>query len=221
MSVTVSPKKPVTLCVFAHPDDEAFGPAGGIAILAQTEDVYLVCVTDGNDPGTEDDLTQTRQQELAKSAQTLGIKKVFTFDYSDGGICNSAYHDIADRIAKLCQKLQVQRLLTFEPRGVSGHIDHIALAMICSFVFEKLSQLNEVWYFCISAEERAMIPDYFIYFPEGYQQSDVDLVLNISPVWNQKVQSIKCHQSQKKDMELVLKVKQQLPPEEYYLVKKR
>lgn len=221
MSRIPSTNRPVTLCVFAHPDDEAFGPAGAIATLAATDDVYLLCVTDGDDPGVDENLTSVRRSELEKSAAILGIKKVIHLDYADGGICNSAYHDIADRISHLCQQLQPHRLLTFEPRGVSGHLDHIGLAMISTFVYEHLPMIREIWYFCISAEERALISDYFIYFPDGYQSSEVDLVLDVAQVWEQKIAAIRCHRSQKKDMQTMLKAKQHLPHEEFYLIKKK
>ena len=39
--------KPVVVAVFAHPDDEAFGPGGTLAVLSKTHDVYIITVTGG------------------------------------------------------------------------------------------------------------------------------------------------------------------------------
>jgi len=69
--------------------------------------------------------------------------------------------------------------------------------------------------------------DYFIYFPPGYTKKEVDIVVDISKYWNLKIESIKAHQSQKKDVERVLNLLRLgnflrfLPKEEYFLVLKR
>lgn len=62
------------VAIFAHPDDEAFGPAGTLAKLSQTHDVYLICVTRGNANGNAS-LGKIRTKELKQSANILGIKK--------------------------------------------------------------------------------------------------------------------------------------------------
>jgi len=36
------------VAIFAHPDDEAFGPAGTLAKFAETNTVYLLCATKGH-----------------------------------------------------------------------------------------------------------------------------------------------------------------------------
>lgn len=39
------------VCVFAHPDDEAFGPGGTIAKFSKTHAVYILCITRGEAVG--------------------------------------------------------------------------------------------------------------------------------------------------------------------------
>lgn len=52
------------VCVFAHPDDEAFGPSGTITLESQQRDVYIIKTTDGHDPtNPSDDLVARRQHE--------------------------------------------------------------------------------------------------------------------------------------------------------------
>ena len=88
--------------VFAHPDDEAFGPGGTLASFAKERDVYTICVTNGdagqNSSGKTKELAQIRRDELLASAEVLGIKKVFFLDYKDGTLCNNLYHEIAGKI---------------------------------------------------------------------------------------------------------------------------
>ena len=51
------------VCIFAHPDDEAFGPAGSIAKFASERDVYIICVTNGD---ADDKLTGKLKNELLR-----------------------------------------------------------------------------------------------------------------------------------------------------------
>ena len=74
-----------TVCIFAHPDDEAFGPSGTIAKFADEGEVFLICVTNGNDKNNgERELIKIRDQELHESSKILGVKKVYCLKYADG-----------------------------------------------------------------------------------------------------------------------------------------
>src|SRR3989344_5955519 len=130
------------VCIFAHPDDEAFGPGGTIAILAKNYKVFIICVTDGdagkNSSSQARELGELRKEELLASAKVLRVRKVFFLGYKDGSLNNNLYHQLAEKLTKHLAILKPVTLLTFEPSGVSGHIDHIAVSMITSFVFEKL-----------------------------------------------------------------------------------
>jgi LmbE family N-acetylglucosaminyl deacetylase len=68
---------------------------------------------------------------------------------------------------------------------------------------------------------RAESDDYFIYFPPGYSEAEIDLQINIEPVWETKVKAMHCHQTQIKDIRNILKHQQSLPKVEHFLIKKR
>lgn len=213
--------KPV-LCIFAHPDDEAFGPGGTIALLAKKHPVYLICITDGNDQNHgKTDLAKKRKQELRLSAKILGIKKVFFLNYPDGSLNNNLYHQLAKRLQGFIDRLQPETLITFEPRGVSGHIDHVTVSLVTSYVFSQNAQVKTLLYFCIDQRQRRLIKEYFIYFPSGYALNRVDKVVNIARVWQQKVTAIQQHQTQAQDIQRILAMLEKLPKEEYFLVLKK
>ena len=211
--------------IFAHPDDEAFGPGGTIATLAKERDVYLICVTDGsvgmNSGEKVEDLGKARRSELLASAKTLGVKEVFFLSFKDGMLSNSNYHEVAAKIEELLKKLQPEIVLTYEPHGVSGHIDHIAVSFITSFVVKKLLGIAEIWQYCISNDSQELVEDYFIYFPKGYKKELIDKQVDISSVWETKVQAMFCHHSQTHDIEQVLQRQLKFPKVENFLVVKR
>lgn len=216
--------KPV-VAVFAHPDDEAFGPSGTLALLSKERDVYVICVTDGaagmNSSKKTQELSEIRQEEMLNSAKVLGIKEIFFLNYKDGTLSNNLYHEIAEKIQKIVEKLKPELLITYEYRGVSGHLDHIAVSFITTYVFDRLKFVNELWYYCITEKRREAFKEYFIHFPPGYKKDEIDKVIDVSVVWEQKIEAMYQHESQMHDIERILKGYRDLPQEENFIVLKK
>lgn len=213
----------VVVAVFAHPDDEAFGPSGTIAKLSKTHDVYVLCATRGEagkSETVEKNLANVRSKELLKSAKILGVKKVFFLGFVDGMLSNSLYHALASKIESKLLLLRPQKVITLEPRGISGHIDHITVSFVTTYVFYRLPFIKELHYYCISEENRVNIDNYFIYFPPGYKKNEIDQVINIQKEWPTKVKAMMAHKSQVHDAKLILRRLEKLPKEEYFLVLK-
>lgn len=217
--------KKAIVCIFAHPDDEAFGPAGTIYKLASEYDAYVLCATKGEaGEGAEagsPSLAEIRSKELLRSAKILGIRKVYFLGFRDGTLSNSLYRDLTVKIEKQLRRLKPEIILTFEPWGISGHIDHIAVSMATSYVFQKLEFIKEIYYYCITEEVRNRFEnDYFIYFPLGYRRSEIEKVVDVSDVWDKKVAAMMAHASQKHDYERIIKMREGLSKEEHFLVQK-
>ena len=216
--------KKIIAAIFAHPDDEAFGPSGTLAKYALDNDVYLIAITKGESgenyiKESKEPIEKIRERELLCSAKKLGIKKVFFLGFKDGTLCNNLYHQIADKMMKILDKLKPEILITVEHRGVSGHIDHIVASMVTSYVFNRLESAKKIMYHCVIEKYRKLMPaDYFIYIPPGYKESEIDEVVDVSSVWKKKINAIMCHQSQLKDIKRTLNRLQQFPKEEYFLV---
>lgn len=214
------------VCVFAHPDDEAFGPSGTINKLAKQNDVYILCATKGQaglDSRSEasEALGKKRAQELQESAKILGVKQVYFLGFRDGMLSNNLYHKLAAKIQTHVEKLKPNMLITFEPQGISGHIDHITVSMVTTFVFYKQPFISQLWYHCQIKERASLRKDYFIYFPPGYDKSEIDHIENVEDVWDTKVSAMMTHESQKHDAERILKTFKKFPKEEYFLVVKK
>jgi LmbE family N-acetylglucosaminyl deacetylase len=135
------------LAVFAHPDDESFGPGGTLAqYAAEGVDVWLVCGTDG-DVGTVDaamlagyaSTAQLRAAELCCAAQTLGLKGVDWLGYRDSGMAGSPDNQhpsslvqaplerVAGQIVASIRSHRPQVVICDNEFGGYGHPDHIKL----------------------------------------------------------------------------------------------
>lgn len=217
-------KKKTVVCVFAHPDDEAFGPSGTIHKLTKDYDVYILCATKGqagqdSRKTHENSLANERSLELLESAKVLGVKKVYFLGFKDGTLSNNLYHKLVAKVQKHIEKLQPEIVITFEPHGISGHIDHIAVSMVTQFVLRSNKNVKEVWFNCVKKGREEFRKDYFIYFPEGYTETEINKTVDVTDVWDIKVKAMMCHKSQKHDAENILKVAAKFPKEEYFITK--
>lgn len=148
------------LAVFAHPDDETFGPGGTLAkYAAQGVAVHLVCATRG-EVGESDldhlegceDLACQREQELRCAADALGLTDVHFLGYQDSGMAGSPANQhpralvqadpdvLAEQVADRMCRLRPQVVLTFDPYGAYGHPDHVATHRATVATFERLSE---------------------------------------------------------------------------------
>lgn len=74
-------KKPRMIFTFAHPDDDAFGPAGSLIKFAKDYDIYFLCATKGESGTNHSDQKDTqietlREQEVRASARVIGAKDI-------------------------------------------------------------------------------------------------------------------------------------------------
>jgi len=216
-------KRRTIVCIFSHPDDEAFGPSGTIAKLAKEADVYLLCATKGqagqdSTPAERESLGRRRAAELRRSAEVLGVKAVHFLGYRDGYLCNNIYHALADKITVWLKKYKPVTLLTFEMRGISGHIDHIAVSMVTTYAFYKLPFVKKLMYYCLTEDRRGKDREYFIYFPPGYKKTDIGETIDVSEVWDIKVKAMMQHEAQQHDARRILEEAKKFPKEENFIV---
>ncbi len=133
------------LAVFAHPDDETFGPGGTLALYAKRGvDVHLLCATRGEVGEAPDDwrgyadTAEMRVAELQCASETLGLRSVRFLGYRDSGMPGSPdnahpqatvaqpIEAVAHNIAYHMRELKPQVVMTFDPIGGYRHPDHIA-----------------------------------------------------------------------------------------------
>ena len=155
------------MIVYAHPDDEVFASGGTIALAERHGvDVTLVVATGGEQGEIVNpemrgivalaDLPAVRQEELACSQSTLGIRRLVRLGYRDSGMANTPSSreavafsnqdrdDVARRLVEIIRELHPQVICTEPEDGGYGHPDHIALHVATVLAFERAG--DPAWY---------------------------------------------------------------------------
>jgi mycothiol S-conjugate amidase len=156
-------EKPTILGLFAHPDDESFGPGGTLArYAAEGADVHVIIATDGDAGSVEEDhtrpdgqtLAQVRGEELANAVAALGITSVWNLPYRDSGMRGSADNDhprsliqqpvesLTAELVQYIRRLRPQVVLTHDPYGGYGHPDHIRCCEAMTAAFHVAGQVD-------------------------------------------------------------------------------
>lgn len=210
------------LAVFAHPDDEAFGPGGTLAKYAsEGVEIHLLSATRGEagqmDQGLKEragkkKVHHIREEELLRSADILGIKKVEFLDFVDGRLCNANYHDLARKIMAKITTYKPQIVLTTERLGISGHLDHIAVSMVTTYSYLKTKEPGKLYYNCLSKKQRRLEgDDYFVYFPEGYSEKQITTRIDYTKFFGIKTSAMYQHQSQLSDVKSIHSYLKKIP----------
>lgn len=148
------------LSVLAHPDDEAFGMGGTLALYAMRGvEVYLACATLGEAGDIPPDFLQSssssaalRESELDCSANVLALKQVFKLGFRDSGMEGSPdnHHpdalvarpmeEVVESIAAVMRQVRPLVVLTFDPVGGYFHPDHIRVHQATVLAFDRVRQ---------------------------------------------------------------------------------
>lgn len=219
------------LAIFAHPDDEAFGPAGTLAkYAAEGVNIHLLCVTRGeagkwtnHESGIRNQesakIHHIREEELLASAKILGIKRVEFLDFVDGTLCNNLYHELAGKIMKKIEAFNPQVVLTFDQKGISGHLDHVAVTMATTFAFREGTVGRKLYYYCEPKSWYGKhMEEYFVYFPPGPNENEITTRIDIAKHWNTKVAAMQAHKSQMKDAQDILDLLISKPRVEHFIL---
>jgi LmbE family N-acetylglucosaminyl deacetylase len=135
------------LAIFAHPDDETVCSGTLAMAVARGWRVIFACATRGEAGqisdaalATAETLGKVREQEMVAACGELGIEDVRFLGYFDSGMAGSPENELkssftqekADVIIRqlvaLIRAVRPNIVITFEPQGVYGHPDHIAIS---------------------------------------------------------------------------------------------
>lgn len=132
--------------VVAHPDDDAYGCAGSIALHEHDPGFrfVLVLATDGaagqiaaGIPAVPATLGAWRRTESANAWRAHGTVPVRHewLDYDDGHLAEADFAQLVERVRGILEEERPQVVATFGPDGVTGHRDHIVIGRAADAAF--------------------------------------------------------------------------------------
>ena len=147
---------PTLLAITAHPDDETL--CSGVLAMAAARGwrVALACATRGEAGeiagdalATVETLGAVREEELRCACAQLGFEELFFLGYCDSGMAGTPLNDrptsftradpetVVRQLVSLMRELRPQSVITFEPFGIYGHPDHIAISRYATEAFDR------------------------------------------------------------------------------------
>jgi N-acetylglucosamine malate deacetylase 2 len=185
------------LVVFPHPDDEAFGCAGTIALFTKAGiPVTYACGTlgeMGRNMGkpffaNRESLPFVREKELRDACAIMGIQDLRLMGLRDKTIEFEDPEELADRIEALIQELNPSLILTHYP-GYAVHPDHNALGAAVIRAVKRLPKDKRPVVYCKAFAKNTK-----------KELGKADVIIDVSDVYETKIAAIRAHRSQTEGM---------------------
>lgn len=200
--------------IFAHPDDEAFGPCGTlIKEVRDGAELHLILLTSGEagqNPDGFPDLGAARDTEWRQACDLIGVFGRYNLKFRDGRLNNVSMQHASIEATKIIRETITSHetpveaeFITLEPNGLTGHIDHIVAARMASFVFYRLKNeglpLSKIRYYC---NDEIVAPRYttdWIYADKGHPEHEIDEVVDARYLHREIITVMEAHRSQRAD----------------------
>lgn len=208
--------KKLLFAIFAHPDDEAFGPCGTLLMEAKAgTEVHLVSLTAGESGTNIDnlpDLKKIRLEEWNQSGQLIGATGMHYLEFADGMLNNHDMLIAADAIEKLIraeiedagEDVEVE-LMTNDLNGITGHIDHIVAARATCLVFYRLKKqslpMKQIRLACLDQKELSTVNIDWLYMEPGRPESQIDQTVDARTHHETILKIMRAHYTQRADGE--------------------
>lgn len=227
--------KKILFALFAHPDDESFGPSGTLLKEARSgTDLHLLLLTSGDggsNPDNHEDLGAIRLQEWQAAGALMGAQSTHYLGYKDGQLNNQSMIEISQRVIELITPIiaaapadaQIE-FLTNDLNGITGHIDHIVAARTACYVFYAMkhrdTRLQRIRLACIAREDLPDCNTHWLYMEAGRTAEEISEVIDARDVRDEIMAIIRTHQSQRHDGEYHITQRGNRLGMEYFIVKK-
>lgn len=169
----------------AHPDDCELSMGGTLLVLKNLSYRVGICDLSSGEMGTYGSGTE-RKRELKSASEILGLDVRVTLGFVDGNIRNTD-----ENRKKVIQVIREYRpTIVFGFVGETRHPDHLNVGKLvkeCTF----LAGLKK-----LKSDLLPHRPASFFRFPELIPWEKPDFVVDISDVWEKKIEALRCFESQ-------------------------
>jgi len=210
--------KKIIFGIFAHPDDEAFGPAGTLIMEKTAEnEVHLICATggeNGTNPDEVENLGEVRLSEWRAAGELIGADSMHHLGYEDGTLSNNVYLSTDDKVKTIVTEVLIDKpdieveFMTLDPNGLTGHIDHIVISRVATFVFFTLKQADarftRIRYSCFSNQDSPESDYSWLYMDAGHAPEEIGETVDASEYLAQIKSVMNAHNSQRGDRDSLL-----------------
>lgn len=211
--------KKILFGIFAHPDDEAFGPCGTlIKERMDGTELHLILLTPGEagqNPDGFPDLGAAREIEWHAACDLIGASGRHSLRFRDGRLNNVTMQLASDRVIRIVRdtistyKTPVEvEFMTLEPNGLTGHIDHIVAARMASFVFYRLKNeglpLSRIRYYCNDEIAAPQHTTDWIFADKGHPDHEIDEIVDARELRSDIIAVMQTHKTQRADCEYYL-----------------
>lgn len=205
--------------IFAHPDDESFGPSGTLIKMQQDGvDVHLLLITDGEagaNPANAPDLGKVRLDEWSRATELIGATSTAPLHFPDGELSHgmhiaigAALHAEMHRILESYAEPVELSVITFDLQGITGHLDHILAAYAATHQFYSLKNdlpsqvtMGELWYYCLDQRQAPATEWTDYYLPIGRDEQHINRTVDVSEVLERKYAVMDAHVTQAHDVD--------------------
>lgn len=225
--------KKVLFGIFAHPDDEAFGPVG--TLIKEVDDgteLHLIVLTggeNGTNPDNLPNLGEVRIQEWRAAGAVIGASSMHHLGYIDGTLNNIDHLEITIKITEIVESVVGGRddieieFMSLDLGGYTGHIDHIVAARSACLAFYRLREtgnpMKRVRLACLSREEIPETNTDFVYMEPGKTPEEIDETVDASEYTVKIHEVMRLHHTQRNDYQTVTTYKADKLGINYFLVK--
>lgn len=225
--------KKILFGIFAHPDDEAFGPVA--TLLSEVRDgteLHLITLTageNGTNPDNLPNLREVRLQEWHSAGELIGAKSMHHLEYVDGTLNNLDHLEVTDRLVELVKSIVAGRnnveveFMSIDLNGISGHIDHIVAGRSACLAFYRLRDeglaMKRIRLACLSNEAVPHINTAFVFMEAGRMPTEIDEVFDGREFKDKVREIMHLHHTQRIDREAVLAHKGEFLGMDYFIVK--
>lgn len=187
------------LVVFAHPDDESFGPAALLAKYAQLgASVFGLFFTSGQLgqtamlPGpTPAELGRLRTQDLVDAAWIIGFRGLDVLNYLDGSLAEMPVPRLKSDVLTAFWRIRPNVVITFGPGGITHHPDHVAVYRATTRAFGWARShgwgVRQLYYSAVPPERAAEMN--LVGLPDGSPNTLIDVTAT-EPI---KIEALRRH----------------------------